>query len=89
MADFCWLAEDVANRPTQIYELVLLRPTVDSYHDASSYMCGGMVLPGPTEIPWILTPQPSDARPSPNTNGSYPIVWRMPFPKYIVDSLVS
>ena len=54
MADFCWLAEDVANRPTQIYELVLLQPTVDGYHDASGYMCGDMVLPGPIAIPRIF-----------------------------------
>ena len=35
LADFRWLAEDVSNRPTRIYELVLLRPTVDGYHNAS------------------------------------------------------
>ena len=43
--NFKWLANDVAKRPTEIYELVPLRPTVDGYHDASGYMCGGMVLP--------------------------------------------
>ena len=35
LADFRWLTEDVTNRPTRIYELVLLRPTVDGYHNAS------------------------------------------------------
>ena len=89
LADFCWLAEDVANRPTRIYKLVPLRPTVDGYHDAPGYMCGGVVLPGPTTIPRILPPQPSAARPSPKPNGAHPIVRRMPFPKDIVDSLVS
>ena len=29
LADFRWLAEDIANLPMCIYELVLLRPTVD------------------------------------------------------------
>ena len=36
--DFKWLAEDVAKRPTRMYELVPLRPTVDGYHDTSGYM---------------------------------------------------
>ena len=89
LADFRWLAEYVANRPTRIYELVLLQPTVNSYHDASGYMCGGVVLPGPTSVPRILPSYPSVAGPSPNPNGDHPIVWRMPFPKYIVDALVS
>ena len=89
LSDFRWLAEDVSNRPTRIYKLVPLRPTMDGYHDASGYMCGGVVLPVPTTIPWILTPQPSAARPPPNPKGAHPIVWRMPSPKYIVDSLVS
>ena len=37
--DFKWLADDVAKRPTRMYELVSLRPTVDGYHEASGYMC--------------------------------------------------
>ena len=87
--DFKWLAEDVAKRPTQMYELVPLRPTVDGYHDTSGYMCGGMVLPGPTATLRTFPPQPSVVRPSPNPTGAHPIVWRMPFPKDIVKSLVS
>ena len=51
LAEFKWLAEDVANRPTRMYELVPLRPTVDGYHNASGYMNGGVVLPGTTDIP--------------------------------------
>ena len=89
LSDFQWLAEEVANRPTRMYKLVPLRPTVDSYHDSSRYMYGGMVLPGPTAIPRILPLQLSAARPSPNPNRSHPIVWRMPFPRDIVDSVVS
>ena len=88
LSDFKWLAEDVANRPTRMYELVPLRPTVDGYQDASGYMCGGVVLPGPTSIHQKFPPQPSAARHSPNPNGSHPIVWRMPFPKDTVESLV-
>ena len=89
MDDFKWPADDVAKRPTRMYELVPLRPTVDGYHDALGYMCKGMVLPGPTATPWTLPPQPSAVRPSPNPTGAHPIVWRMPFPKDIVESLVS
>ena len=89
LTDFHWLAKDVENRPTHIYELVPLRPNVDGYRNASSYMCGGMALPRPTAIPRILPPQPSTAQPSPNPNVDHPIVWRTPFPKDIVDSLVS
>ena len=54
LSDFLWLAEDVANCPARMYELVPLQPTVDGYHDASGYMYGGVVLPGPTAIPWIF-----------------------------------
>ena len=89
LEDFKWLAKDVTNQPTQMYELVPLRPTVDGYHDVSGYMCRGVVLPVPTATPQELPPQPSPARPSPNLKEAYPIVWHMPFPKDIVDSLVS
>ena len=72
--DFKWLADNVAKRPTWMNEFVPLRPTVDGYHDASCYMCGGVVLPGPTATPRELPPQPSAARPSPNPTGAHPIV---------------
>ena len=74
LADFCWLAEDVANHPTRTYELVPLQPTVDGYHDASGYICRSVVLLGLTAIPRILPPQPSAAQPSPNPNRAHPIV---------------
>ena len=89
LAYFRWLAEDVENCPTLIYELVPLQPTVGGYHDASGYVYGSMVMLGSTAIPRILLPQPSAARPSPNPISDHPIVWRAPFPRYIVDSLVS
>ena len=74
LEDFKWLAEDVANRPTRMYELVPLRPTVDGCHNASGCIRGGVVLPGPTAIPQELPPQPSAARTSPNPKGAHPIV---------------
>ena len=74
LADFHWLIEDVYKRRTRIYKLVPLRPTMDGYHDASSYMCDGVVLPVTTAIPWVLPPQPSVVRPSPNATMDHPVV---------------
>ena len=56
LADFRWLVEDLIKRPTRMYELITLQTTMDRYHDASGYMCGGEVLPVPTTVP--RTPQP-------------------------------
>ena len=89
MVDFRWLAEDVSKRPTRIYELVLLRPTTDGYHDSSAYMCGSVVLLGPMAIPRVLLSQTSTERPYPNPTAAHPVVWRAPFPKDVVESLVS
>ena len=89
LADFRWLAEDVSNLPTRIYELILLQPTMYGYHNASSYMYGGVVLQVLTAIPRILPLQPSAKRSSPNPTVDQPMVRRKPFPKDIVDSLVS
>ena len=71
LAGFRWLAEDVSKRPTHIYKLVLLRTTVNGYHDASSYMYGGVVLPVPTAIFRVLSPQPSPALPC-GVEGAFP-----------------
>ena len=35
LADFLLLAEDMSKRPTHIYKLVLIRPTMYGYHNAS------------------------------------------------------
>ena len=50
LEDFRWLASDVAQRLTLIYELVPVRHTEDGYHVAFGYMCGGVVLPRPTPV---------------------------------------
>ena len=70
--DFKWLVEDMAKRPTRMYELFPIRPTVDGYHDALGYMCGGVVLPGPTATPRKLPPQPSAERALPQPHGGTP-----------------
>ena len=78
----------MSNRPTRIYNIFPLQPTVVRYRDASGYMCGILVLPGPTAIPQILSPQTSNVLPSLNPISYQSIVWWAPFPKDIVDSLV-
>ena len=55
LVGFHWLASDLVQRPTRLYELVPLRPMVDGYYDASEYMCDGVVLPGLTAVPRALT----------------------------------
>ena len=75
--------------PTHIYKLVPLRPTVDGYHDVSGYMCEVVVLLGLTAIPRVFLSKPSATQPSPNPTVAHPVVWRVPFPKDVVDSMVS
>ena len=86
LSDFRWLAEDLSRHPTRLYGLVLLQPTVDGYHEASRYICGGLVLPVPNAIPSNPQLQPSSAATSMEPSGAHPIVWRVHFP---VDILVS
>ena len=54
LADFQWLAEDMASRSTRLFKLVPLTPTLDGYHDSSGGMCGGVVLHGLSAVPHIL-----------------------------------
>ena len=51
LADLHWLMEDLSKYPTRLYELMPIHPMLGGYHDASRYMCGGVVLPGPTAVP--------------------------------------
>ena len=89
LADFQWLAEDMASRPTRLFELVPLTPTLDGYHDSSGRMCGGVVLTGPSAVPRVLQKQPSAALTSKEKLAAHPIVWRVPYPQDIVDRLVT
>ena len=89
LADFQWLAEDMASRPTHLFELVPLTPILDGYHDSYGRMCGGVVLPGPSAVPRVLQKQPSSALPSKDKLAAHPIVWRVPYPQNIVDRLVT
>ena len=87
LADFQWLAEDMASRPTRLFELVPLTPTLDGYHNSSGRMCGGVVLPGPSDVPRVLQKQPSAALPSKEKLATHPIVWRIPYPQDVVNRL--
>ena len=49
-SDFRWLSEDLSRRPPRLYELVPIKTTLDSYHDASRYMYGESVLLVPMEV---------------------------------------
>ena len=79
----------MASRPTRLFELVPLTPTLDGYHDSSGRMCGGVVLPGPSSVPCVLQNQPSTALPSKKNLVVHFIVWRVPCPQDIVDCLVT
>ena len=89
LADFQWLAKDMASHPTRLFELVPLTPTLDRYHDSSGRMCGGVVLPGPSAIPRVLQNQPSADLPSKDKLAAHPIVWRVPYPQDIINCLVT
>ena len=76
LADSRLLVNDLSKHPTRLYELVLLHPTLDGYHNASGYMCGGAVLPGPTAVPRTPQPQPSAAATSLEPLLVHHIVWQ-------------
>ena len=89
LADSQWLAEDMASRPTRLFKLVPLSPTLDGYHDSSGIMCGEVVLPGPSAVPRVLQKQPSAALPSKDKLAAHPIVWHVSYPQDVVDRLVT
>jgi hypothetical protein len=82
--DFQHLYNDLARRPTRLFELVPLAPTVIGTHDASGQGMGGALLPTPTAITraWELAPtKPRET--------AHPVVWRAKFPTDISEDLVS
>jgi hypothetical protein len=81
LQDFRLLHQDLTRRPTRLYELVPLPPTITGAHDASGRGMGGALLPGPTAIPRMWDGEAS--------SGSHPVVWRATFPPDITASLVS
>ena len=77
LADFRWILDDLANRPTRIAELIPLLPSALGYHDASGTGCGGVWLPAPD------LPQRHDGPPA------QPLVWRYEWPLHIQRQLVT
>ena len=53
LSDFRWMAEDLENRPTQLYEIVPLSPTMYDYHKTSGAMCGGVPTNGPHRCAYV------------------------------------
>ena len=62
LADFQWLKDNLASRPTRLYELVELPPTVSGADDACRLGMGGVVFHLRTDAPPTLwrTPFPTD-----------------------------
>ena len=89
LAEFRWLTENMSKLPTRLYEIVLLQPILDGYHDASGYMFGGSVLLGPTALPRTHQPHPITVATSSDPAGEHPIVWRDHFTVDITAPLVS
>ena len=52
-------------------------------------MCGGMVLTGKIEVPWVMQLHPSDSLPSHDSTAAHPIICISRFSMDIVDNLVS
>ena len=91
--DFRWLHQNLASRPTRLYELVPTAPTVAGTHDAAASGAGGVWLPDPSAVPRLqslLT-----LRPGTSTIHSVcppipvPVVWRLAFPDQVSDRLIS
>jgi hypothetical protein len=77
--DFRWLADNIANRPTRLAELVATPPAVHGTSDASGQGMGGVAFP----------PSPEFRSPEAVESDDAPILWRARFPPDITSNLVS
>ena len=94
--DFRWLQQQIAARPTRLYELVPTAPTFVGTHDASGTGAGGVWLPEPTAIPRRQPLLVSSAPPGASgllqralPDLPVPVVWRTTFPPSVTSRLVS
>ena len=53
-----------------------INPIVEGYHDASGYMCGGVVLPVLDMVPRVIQSQPRSALASRDPTFTNLIIWR-------------
>jgi hypothetical protein len=95
-ADFCWLQSDLTTRPTRLYNLVPVEPTLVGSHDASGFGAGGVWLPKPTAMARQTLTTRLKSLPSDEPQVTFSIqdvaaliVWRAQLPPDIVKSLVS
>ena len=74
--DFRWMLADIENCPTRIAELVPLLASAEGHHDASGLGAGGVWFPADHLVP---------------REGfeNQPVVWRLKWPQYIIDRLVT
>ena len=87
LEDFRWLHKNLAQRPTRLYELVPLAPSILGAHDAAGHGAGGVLFPS-NAIAYRTAPThglPGQGRRLPHT----PIVWRWPFPPETQQQLVT
>ena len=73
---FQWILDDIATRPTRIVVLIPLLCTAEGHHDASRIGAGGVWFPSPN-----LNPH--------NGFDSRPFIWRLEWPQFITEQLVS
>ena len=76
LEDFRWLFNDISSRPTRLAELIPLAAAAEGHHNASGTGAGGIWFPSPS-----LRPREGYK--------NEPVVWRLQWPQYIVDELVS
>jgi hypothetical protein len=90
--NFCWLHYDLQSRPTCLYELVPVAPTVVGTHDASGAGAGGVWLPCShttlRAVPFQVVNSAHNLVTVTRTT-PVPAVWRTQFPKPISQDLVS
>ena len=79
--DFRWMDENISSRPTRIAELIPLLSSAIGDHDASGSGAGGVWFPH----------QSLDSRSTgqENSPSHAPLLWRVEWPKDIIDSLVT
>jgi hypothetical protein len=77
LADFRWIVNNIAERPTRIAELVPLLPSALGYHDASGMGAGGVWFPAGHLVPR-------------SKQGTLqPLLWRYQWPAEITQRLIT